>query len=49
MLRFADLALDADWLAWARELAPQILDGYAELAHRHIERWLGSKAEFLKA
>ena len=49
LLRFADLAMDADWLAWARALAPQILDGHSELAHRHIERWLGGKAEFLKA
>ncbi len=49
LLRFADLALDADWLAWARALAPQMLDGHAALAQRHIERWLGGKAEFLKA
>jgi ATP-dependent DNA helicase RecG len=49
LLRFADLALDADWLAWARDLAPRMLGGHAELAHRHIERWLGSKGEFLKA
>jgi len=49
LLRFADLALDADWLAWARALAPRMLDGDAALAQRHIERWLGSKAEFLKA
>ncbi len=49
LLRFADLALDADWLAWARALAPQMLAGHAALAQRHIERWLGSKAEFLKA
>lgn len=49
LLRFADLTIDADWLAWARTLAPQMLDGHATLAHRHIERWLGGKAEFLKA
>ncbi len=49
LLRFADLALDADWLAWARSFAPQMLDGHAALAQRHIERWLGGKAEFLKA
>ncbi len=49
LLRFADLALDADWLAWGRALAPRILDGHAALAQRHIERWLGGKAEFLKA
>ncbi len=49
LLRFADLAVDGDWLAWARDLAPRMLDQYAELAHRHIARWLGGKADFLKA
>ncbi len=49
LLRFADLETDADWLAWARELAPTMLDQQTELAHRHILRWLGGKAEFLKA
>ncbi len=49
LLRFADLALDADWLAWARARAPQMLDGHVALAQRHIDRWLGGKAEFLKA
>jgi len=49
LLRFADLALDADWLAWAREVAPVMLDQHPELAQRHVLRWLGGKAEFLKA
>eukprot|EP01031_Cornospumella_fuschlensis_P040121 gene40121-48890_t len=49
LLRFADLAVDGDWLAWARDLAPRMLDQHAELAHRHIARWLGGKADFLKA
>ncbi|MDW5442529.1 ATP-dependent DNA helicase RecG [Polaromonas sp. SM01] len=49
LLRFADLETDTALLAWARELAPQMLDQYADLAHRHILRWLGGKAEFLKA
>jgi ATP-dependent DNA helicase RecG len=30
-------------------LAPVMLDQYPELAHRHVLRWLGGKAEFLKA
>ena len=42
-------ATDAELLAWARDLAPAMLDQYADLAHRHILRWLGGKAEFLKA
>ena len=49
MLRFADLQTDAPLLAWARELAPLMLDQHPELAHRHILRWLGGKAEYLKA
>jgi ATP-dependent DNA helicase RecG len=49
LLRFADLATDTELLAWARALAPVMLDNYPDLAHRHILRWLGGKAEFLKA
>ncbi|MGH8829513.1 MAG: helicase-related protein, partial [Polaromonas sp.] len=49
LLRFADLQADAALLAWARSLAPLMLDQHAELAHRHIQRWLGGKAEYLKA
>ncbi|HAL36638.1 MAG TPA: ATP-dependent DNA helicase RecG [Polaromonas sp.] len=49
LLRFADLATDRELLAWARELAPVMLDQHAELAQRHVLRWLGGKAEFLKA
>jgi len=49
LLRFADLATDSELLAWARALAPVMLDKYPDLAHRHILRWLGGKAEFLKA
>ncbi len=49
LLRFADLGTDAALLAWARERAPLMLDRHAELAHRHILRWLGGKADYLKA
>ncbi|MCZ8257259.1 MAG: ATP-dependent DNA helicase RecG, partial [Polaromonas sp.] len=49
LLRFAVLETDAALLAWARELAPTMLDQHAELAHRHILRWLGGKADYLKA
>jgi ATP-dependent DNA helicase RecG len=49
MLRFADLAQDTQLLAWARQLAPMMLDQYPELAQRHIERWLGAKSDYLKA
>ncbi len=49
LLRFADVAVDADWLDWARALAPTMLDQHAEQAARHMQRWLGGRAEFLKA
>ena len=49
LLRFADLETDAGLLAWAREVAPVMLDQYPDMAERHVLRWLGGKAEFLKA
>jgi len=49
LLRFADLTIDAPLLDWARELAPQMLDRHPVLAERHVGRWLGGKAEYLKA
>ena len=49
LLRFADLATDADLLEWARALAPQLLDQHPALARRHVERWLGGKSDYLKA
>jgi ATP-dependent DNA helicase RecG len=49
LLRFADLTDDALLLDWARELAPKMLDLHPVLAQKHVDRWLGSKAEYLKA
>ena len=49
MLRFADLATDTALLEWARQEAPMMLDRYPQLAEKHSQRWLGTKAEFLKA
>ncbi len=49
LLRFADLETDTELLAWARAAAPVMLDRYGEMARRHVMRWLGGKAEFLKA
>ena len=49
LLRFADLATDGALLAWARELAPMLLDRHPALAERHVTRWLGTKSEYLKA
>ena len=36
-------------LDWARELAPLMLEQFPALAARHVSRWLGGKAEYLKA
>ena len=49
LLRFADLQQDGLLLQAARRLAPQLLDRHPDAARRHVVRWLGSKAEFLKA
>jgi ATP-dependent DNA helicase RecG len=49
MLRFADLATDGALLDWARKEAPLMLDRHPHLAEKHVQRWLGTKAEFLKA
>jgi ATP-dependent DNA helicase RecG len=49
MLRFADLNRDTALLDWARLEAPMMLDHHPALAARHVARWLGGKADFLKA
>jgi ATP-dependent DNA helicase RecG len=49
MLRFADLATDGHLLDWARTAAVQMLQQHPGAAEKHIARWLGSKAEYLKA
>jgi ATP-dependent DNA helicase RecG len=49
MLRFADLATDDDLLELARHAAPLMLDRYPVQAQAHMQRWLGARAEFLKA
>lgn len=49
LLRFADLETDRPLLERIRALAAAILDRYPDLAERHVARWLGGKADFLKA
>ena len=49
LLRFADLETDTALLAWARELAPTMLDRHPDQALRHVLRWLGGKSDYLKA
>jgi ATP-dependent DNA helicase RecG len=49
LLRFADLAEDDALLQHARRVAPGLLETHPEAARAHVERWLGGKAEFMKA
>jgi ATP-dependent DNA helicase RecG len=49
LLRFADLQQDSGLLQRARELAPRLLREHPGAARAQVARWLGSKADFLKA
>jgi len=49
MLRFADVVADAQLLDWARRLAPLMLDQHPAQAEQHVQRWLGSRTDYLKA
>jgi ATP-dependent DNA helicase RecG len=49
MLRFIDLQRDAWLIELAQQAAERLLADHADIVERHLERWLGSRAEFLKA
>lgn len=49
MLRFVDLQRDAWLIELAQRAAERLLSDHGEIVERHLERWLGSRAEFLKA
>ena len=49
LLRFADLAEDQALLTQVQQAAQLLLKQHPEAAQRHIHRWLGQKAEYLKA
>jgi ATP-dependent DNA helicase RecG len=49
MLRFVDLQRDAWLIELAQQAADRLLADYPDLVERHLERWLGSRSEFLKA
>ena len=49
LLRFADLERDAALIEEAREAADELLRTDPEAARRHLARWLGGKAEFVRA
>ncbi|MDH5210436.1 MAG: ATP-dependent DNA helicase RecG [Betaproteobacteria bacterium] len=48
LLRFADLVADEPLLEAARAAADELLDADEALARRHIDRWLGVRADFGK-
>jgi len=48
LLRFADLVADEPLLAAARAAADELLEADEGLARRHIDRWLGARADFGK-
>ena len=49
MLRFVDLQRDAWLIELAQQAAERLLAEHSDLVERHLERWLGSRTEFLKA
>ncbi len=48
LLRFADLEADADLIDLARDAAAELLRSDPHAAQAHLERWLGSRQEFLR-
>jgi len=49
LLRFADLVLDEDLVRQARAVAQRLLAEHPRAAQAHLARWLGGRAEYLKA
>lgn len=49
MLRFIDLQKEQWLIEKTQQLSVALLSNYPELAEQHLSRWLGSRAEYLKA
>ena len=49
LLRFADLEHDVALIEQARDAADELLEKEPAAAQAHLERWLGGKADFIKA
>jgi ATP-dependent DNA helicase RecG len=49
LLRFADLERDADLIQPAQEAAEWLLATHPDAAAAHLARWLGARAEFIRA
>lgn len=49
LLRFADLMADEQLVHQARQVAQHLLDEHPQAAQLHMHRWLGDKAQYVKA
>jgi len=49
LLRFADLERDIALIEQARDMADELLIKDPQAAHRHLERWLGGRQEYVRA
>ncbi|TXI09841.1 MAG: ATP-dependent DNA helicase RecG [Polynucleobacter sp.] len=49
MLRFVDLQNEHDLIEKTKELSSQLMLHYPEVSKKHLDRWLGHRADFLKA
>ena len=49
LLRFADLERDVALIEKARDMADELLANDPAAAHRHLDRWLGGRQEYIKA
>ena len=49
MLRFVDLQRDAWLIELAKKVADHLIHQMPEIADQHLKRWLGSRADYLKA
>jgi ATP-dependent DNA helicase RecG len=49
LLRFADLERDVALIEQARDAAEELLAREPAAAAAHLERWLGGRAEFIRA
>jgi ATP-dependent DNA helicase RecG len=49
LLRFADIERDVALIEQARDAADELLKAYPEAARQHLDRWLGSRQEYIKA
>jgi len=49
MLRFADVATDADLIEVARDAAAELIGHHPQAVKRHLARWLPRRQEYLKA